>query len=270
MTTFVHTPILKNPGDKEDVVEYKDFAFDLSRLRLIPGTSWQVVIGGSPNSGKSTFTASLCRAMNNVVLEAKQRGVLGVECVNVGLCDLDLVSPTSKYLLWGKKPERFTVKETWTDKLAHLAAAKLRTTRRDANVVVADLPGVPDELSQIIAEGADFSIILDRDFKDSIVEWMQNVMSLHSPAKAPRLIAMLHTRLGEAQRVSGLRQFNSRLRGKKEDLTTGRVVDLKRELVPEDPVIKFIAYYLLCDVIPGARMSNLDYRHKLYKALGVV
>lgn len=267
---LVRTPILKNAGDKEDLIDYKDFVFDLSLLRLIPGTSWIIVIGGSANSGKSTFTASLCRAMNNVVAEAKQRGVFGVEHVNVGLCDLDLVSPTSSYLLWGKKPERPAEKTPWTDKLAHLAAAKLRTTRRNANVVVADLPGVPDMFSQIIAENADFSIILDRDFKDSIVEWMQNVMSVHALAKTPRLVAMLHTRFGEQGRVSGLRQFSSKLRGKKEDLTTGRVVDLRRELVPDDPIIKFIAYYMLCDVIPGARMAYMDYRHRLYQALGVV
>lgn len=242
-----------------DRVEYSNFAFDKRRLPLLIGNQFTIVVGGSPNSGKSTFTASLGLAMQHIVTEAVRDGVLGPGDIKIGLCDLDLASPTLEYILGGMEVPRGK-KRQWNASLLQKALEDLRLMQASNTIVIGDLPGgapphgTPNYVTLELAKAANFSIQVDRTYPEESQPWHQFLLGAHLPHR----IIRTHSRM-EERRVSGALEYKSRARDGKKEFIKGQIVDLKRAPRPKDPFVELAAHALLFDFLP----QEVYMRHKV-------
>jgi len=112
--------------------------------------STRIIIGGPPNSGKSTLAESLTRALRAIGVDAYAE-------------DLDLASQTLEYIK-GVKPWKLRAQEKkeWTSELADKAAAKFKEASKRHSVVIGDAPGKISNESRKIAQQANNAIILCR------------------------------------------------------------------------------------------------------------
>ena len=111
----------------------------------------RVIIGGPPNSGKSTLAESLARALRSVGVDAYAE-------------DLDLASPTLEFIRGTKSwEERPGFKKEWTLELASKAALMFEEASASHAVVIGDAPGKITDESKVIVKKANYAIILCRD-----------------------------------------------------------------------------------------------------------
>lgn len=127
----------------------------------------RVIIGGPPNSGKSTLAVSVAMAL-------RQFGV------DVNDVDLDLATRTIDYIK-GTRPwkRRSQEKKEWTAELAKEAAEKFKEASMKQDVVIGDAPGKISDVSRRIAQEASHAIICCRDdCADEIEKWKSFFESL--------------------------------------------------------------------------------------------
>jgi predicted GTPase len=122
----------------------------------------KVVVGGPPNSGKSTFTA---------ILRKHTRQMLGSHATDiVQSLTLDLVDNSVE---WMDDPTGETDRRI--DREFNEENAEARRDRFediDAELVIADAPGQIDELTRLLTGPADALIIVSND-QDGIEEWRE-------------------------------------------------------------------------------------------------
>ncbi len=117
----------------------------------------RIIIGGPPNSGKSTLAESLAIALRSLGVDAYAE-------------DLDLASPTLEFIK-GKKgwEQRQGTKKEWTPELAEKAALLFEHASRKHFVAIGDAPGKITSESKTIAKKANYAIVLCRhDCKEKI------------------------------------------------------------------------------------------------------
>lgn len=253
-------PVIKSRVGDPDRRETAKFQFDRSRALLLTDRAYQftVVIGGSPNSGKSTFAASLYAEMRQLIENCERDGILPNRQLTVGLCDLDLSSPTSCFIAQGKKVGRGE-KQFWDNQLVDRAVKSLKGKQQKHRVVIADLPGgVPDHITSRLSQEANFSILIDHQLLKQN-SWREFLLGAHFPIH----IMGIHTRFGEPDRLSAIRVYESRTLGDKLNFLRGRVVDLDRQLKLGDPVIQLAAHVLLFDYLPESVIWSIRYRTNL-------
>lgn len=258
--TEIEIPALKSHSNEPDKIEMARFKFDRSRALLLvkssPGVT--LAVGGSPNSGKSTFSASLFVEMSRLVASCVEDGILEKGALSVGFCDLDLASPTSCFIARREEIIRGE-KRKWTADLVDEAIIHLRKVQSENQIVVADLPGgSPDEITQRLAREATFSVLIDRQPERAGL-WREFLLG----ADLPIYLIGVHTRFGESDRESGTREYESKEFGDKWNFLRGRVVDLARELKEDDPFIHLAAHVLLFDFLPGSILRPMQYRPNL-------
>jgi molybdopterin-guanine dinucleotide biosynthesis protein len=116
----------------------------------------RIIIGGPPNSGKSTLAESMARALR----------MLGVDAYAE---DLDLASPTLEFIKGDKGwAQRQASKKEWTPELTEQAAYIFQQASNKHAVVIGDSPGKITDQSKKIASQAHYALILCRN--DSIAE----------------------------------------------------------------------------------------------------
>jgi len=186
---------------------------------LLIALSVRIIIGGPPNSGKSTLAESLAIALRS----------LGV---NAYAEDLDLASPTLEFIR-GKKgwEQRQGAKKEWTPRLAKKAAAIFEEASTRHVVVIGDAPGKITDESKMIAKKANCAIILCReDCKDEIMNWRRFFRELHIP-----VICVAVSKLTGAGNVEKKRVIKATLTGldrkpKTDGVMTGLALIIKERL----------------------------------------
>lgn len=175
-----------------------------------------LVVGGPPNSGKSTFAESLVRALQN-------QGVLA-EAV-----DLDSWSPTLS-LIKGEisKEERDAMKrKSISPGDIQEAADRLRKARKNYDIVVGDAPGGISPDVKPIYRAATHAIILCRDDKrEEIDEWKMFFSTLEL-----RIIAVIISKASGEETIRG------------GDLIEGTLVGLDRKPI-DTPAMRSLASIL--------------------------
>ncbi len=130
----------------------------------------RIIIGGPPNSGKSTLAESLAIALRSLGVDAYAE-------------ELDLASPTLEFIR-GKMgwEERQGTKKEWTPELAEKAAALFEFTSTKHAIVIGDAPGKITPESKTIAKKANYAIVLCRDdCRGEIRKWQKFFKEMQIP-----------------------------------------------------------------------------------------
>jgi len=122
------------------------------------------VVGGPPNSGKSTFVMSLVRAL-------QETGV------DVYPFDQDIFSPTVDLIAGRTTPEERQSRKRKISgeeavRLLNYVAESFRQLSEKHKVVIGDLPGrVSDDLKPVLKQATHAIIVCREDKEDEVQEW---------------------------------------------------------------------------------------------------
>ncbi|MCL5435833.1 MAG: hypothetical protein M1275_02025 [Patescibacteria group bacterium] len=218
-----------------------------NRLGLLEGQHVAVVMCGPPNSGKSSSLASLAVCMQDEVDSLRSRPGWGQLGLSAEYLDLDLASPSAK-AVYNMDAEGLRVAATarlpggpWTVGLALKALDMFMEARKRVNVLLVDLPGKIDLLTEIIAAPADVGIALYRvGERFRVHEWQRFMRRM-----GIERVAEARTRAGTRGQPSAVARYDS---GKR---VVGWIEGLERVVRPWDPFIRFLAEALLFDILPS-------------------
>jgi len=175
-----------------------------------------IIVGGPPNSGKSTFSVSLVRALQD-------------QGVSAEAVDLDLWAPTKDYIE-GKtsKKEREELKRSKITKGdIDDAAKRLERAKESYDFVIGDAPGGISGNLRPIYQLATHTIILCREDKQTEIDkWKKFFEKMNLP-----IAAIIVTK------ITGKEDLQAN------DLIEGTLVGLKREPI-DTPVIRSMASIL--------------------------
>lgn len=161
-------PVLKKedgPGGQDIIDSADKILFEKEALTLINGPVILAVVG-PPNSGKSSFVASLAREMRNVLDSLATRGF---PTIRVKAIDMDIASSTLK-TIYNKKVGR--KKQSWSWDLTKEGIRSCKDTiQNGADVILLDLPGKATDFTRAIAGIADCGIIISNTWEEIPEVW---------------------------------------------------------------------------------------------------
>ncbi len=146
----------------------------------------KIVVGGPPHSGKSTFTARL------------EKTLLGKHQANVKRMGLDPWDHSLEVIAGIiSEKERKPKNKKITEKDLKKLASEFEQLSKKHKAVIGDLPGLPTDLTRIVARAGTHGIIVCRD--DNLPE-IKKWKKLFSRNKV-KLIAIVHTSMKGKEKV---------------------------------------------------------------------
>lgn len=131
----------------------------------------RIVVGGPPNSGKSTFSECIARALQDLDIDAES-------------IELDVFAETLDYIK-GKisKEERERKKrEPVTKEKIEKAVKRFKDASNEHDIVIGDAPGGISKESKLLCRMATHGIIICREDKSSEIEdWILFFKELNIP-----------------------------------------------------------------------------------------
>lgn len=208
---------------------------------LTKGPAIVLGIGGPPNSGKSTFAASLAEEMSVILDSLSSRGGFweDLHC-QVRVESLDVATPVADTILAGQGKDRQLLaarKVSWTKDLAkktvlHIDSAALK----GPGIIIADFPGKIDDLTGMLSDAVDVACVIARS-QDGIQEWRSffddqsiRIVGEFQSSKASSLV----TRVDRGA-----------------SLIRGRINVPDRVAMGWDPVVRTFAELLLFEILPA-------------------
>lgn len=154
----VTIPVIGEGGPSDlEIVGYQEVEFIEANVLRLLGQRIGIVIGGPPNSGKSTVAPALTDQLGNIAKSLASRE--GWENLNLDIkyVNLDAGTPVGEAVLAGEALDRALLeqrKRPWTTELALEALHDFCVTQEQAHIIVSDLPGVIDDKTEIISVAA--------------------------------------------------------------------------------------------------------------------
>ena len=211
-------------------------------LKLI-GKKISLAIGGPPSSGKSTLAVSLEWEINEILRSLSSISTFKDLNLIAKAIDLDLGTQTLESIYNGTANDRLSLqklKRIWTMDLAKESLETFLQNKQSGTILIGDLPGLPTDFSLIIASGADIAITITRDW-DVLNQWKK----LFREIKVPWVAKVRSRQTSESGFQSAVTTYNAN------ELLSGRIVGLDRNKRSNDPFIRWLALYLLFDILPS-------------------
>ena len=242
---------------KTEVVAVSRYELEEGKARLLEGARIGIVVGGPPGSGKSTLAASLAAEMNNILESLATREVWRGFSLKVEMVSLDLATPTLDAISVGMGKDRQVLEEKkrpWSQDLALEALENFIEAKKRVNIVIADLPGKIDVITEIVASYADCAVLITKEWA-LMRSWQEFIHRMGLV-----LVSQARSRSSQEGMNSVVTRYH---RGK---LIAGRVVDLDRVTRSWDPFISWLAEFLLFDILPALKTQR---RERLQRTLGI-
>ena len=241
----VTLPVVKKPMSLSATPTSRQ-AFDftikqLSERNIFRLLSEHIVlaVGGLPGSGKSTLVASLFVEMTNILSSLTSReGVWESFPLTVDIGTLDLATPVTDSIILrcGQDREMLqAAKKPWTMELAVNGAREVQAKAAETNIVLADLPGKIDHLTETLSSPITFGGIITNDWS-RIDEWRDFFRRVGIPV------------VFEIKATDKPSMMTSYWPG---ETISGRMNQLDRVARGWDSFVRTIAEMLLFDILPG-------------------
>lgn len=253
---FETVPTFRSDSPTEmEVVHFEQQVFQEGQILHLVGQHIVICVVGPPNSGKSTVAATLEVVASCLIKSLASRDAWSPLQLSVKALDADLGTPTVGAIAEGHGRNREALraaKKPWTMELGQQAVDGVIRERAATNLVIVDIPGRIDEISELILGVADCGIILTHDWSLK-ASWSKFLGKM-----GVELLAQARTWRKPVELGSTIRVFD---RGQ---VLTGRITGLQRTVWSWDPFIKFLAAALLYDFFPSIIAERQRKIRRLY------
>lgn len=239
---FVTIPIVDGitdiPRASRKPIAYATMRLSEGEVLGIVDKSIVLGIGGPPNSGKSTFAASLVVELNAILKSLESRGGRwnALLSYRAQLETLDVATPVAPAVLVNLADRRVlqAYKSPWTPVMAADAVAHVQKVKRSEGpiLIIADLPGKIDDITRTLATAVDFGCVVSNQW-DDIDDWAKLFQSAMVPTIAEFVTSF------EISLVTDIYP-----------IFRGRMHASDRIAVGWDPVVKTFAEFLLFSLLP--------------------
>ncbi|MDP2933830.1 MAG: hypothetical protein Q8N81_06930 [bacterium] len=252
---FETVPTFRSDKPTEmEVVHFERQVFREGNILHLVGQHIVMCVVGPPNSGKSTVAATLEVVGDCLIKSLASRTAWESLQLSIRALNADLGTPTVEAISEGRGKNGDALraaKKPWSLELGQEAVSGVIKEKTKANIIIVDIPGRIDEISELILSAADCGIILTHDWALK-ASWSKLLGKM-----GVELLAQARTWRKPVELGSTVRVFD---RG---EILTGRITGLQRTVWSWDPFIKFLASALLYDFFPNIMKERERKIHRL-------
>ncbi len=237
-------PVVKRSDDitqSRVAVDYSIKRLHENRVAELLGRQIGICVGGPANTGKSTLAAALYIELNNILVSLASRGGgwQRLDELRMTLTTLDAATPVADSIIAHHGQDRDhlrQIKVPWSTELALETSRNMGVELETSNIVLGDLPGKIDYLTEILVAHARYGIIAWKH-RSELAEWRN---FFHE--KGIRII-------GEVKGVTDKTSLVTTYRPG--ETISGRIHCLNRVAGCWDTFVATYASFLLYDILPS-------------------